>query len=80
MEAAAVGADETVALLLSKGADPDLMNSYYHTALTCAIYSQCSSTVALLAPVTKKGLEGVAFEGALATLALWQTGPKTKGP
>ena len=56
MCAASDAADETVAFLLSKGASPDLMDSDGQTALSAAIYSSCSSTNALLAPVTRKGL------------------------
>ena len=37
MYAALAAADETVAFLLSKGADPDLMNIQGHTALVFAI-------------------------------------------
>ena len=68
MDAAFGAADETVAFLLSKGADPDLMNKNGNTALVFAIQSMCSSTIDLLAPVTQKGLEG-----ALRNLATWQT-------
>ena len=57
MYAATQAADETVAFLLSKGASPDLMDSHGLTALSFAIQSSCSSTIALLVPVTKKGLE-----------------------
>ena len=56
MIAALEAADETVAFLLSKGASPDLMEIDGHTALSQAILSSCSSTIALLAPVTRKGL------------------------
>ena len=56
MCAASDAADETVAFLLSKGASPDLMESSGQTALSSAIQSSCSSTIALLAPVTRKGL------------------------
>ena len=56
MNAAAEAADETVAFLLSKGADPDLMDINGDTALGYAIYSLCSTTIDLLAPVTEKGL------------------------
>ena len=54
---AAEGAgDETVAFLLSKGADPDLMENNGKTALVDAIQTSCSSNIDLLAPVTQKGL------------------------
>jgi len=56
MHAAFGGADETVAFLLSKGADPDLMCNNGDTALVAAIQSQRLSTIDLLAPVTQKGL------------------------
>ena len=69
MYAALTAADETVTFLLSKGADPDLMaGDNGNTALECAISSQCSSTIALLAPVTKKRLGD-----ALANMALQKT-------
>ena len=68
MQAALRAADQTVAFLLSKGADPDLMNKDGHTALVAAIRSKCSSTIDLLAPVTQKGL-GL----AQVNLAKWQT-------
>ena len=67
MQAACQAADETVAFLLSKGASPDLMNNYDKTALSFSIQSSCSSTIALLAPVTKKGLGN-----ALALIASYQ--------
>merc|ERR1719264_2120099 len=56
MGAALGGADETVAFLLSKGADPDLMDNNGDTALVAAIQFQRLSTIDLLAPVTQKGL------------------------
>ena len=56
MTAAHGGSDETVAFLLSKGADPDLMCNNGDTALVAAIQSQRLSTIDLLAPVTQKGL------------------------
>ena len=69
MYAALTAADETVTFLLSKGADPDLMaGDNGNTALECAISSQCSSTIALLAPVTRKRLGD-----ALANMALQKT-------
>ena len=68
MQAALRAADQTVAFLLSKGADPDLMNKDGQTALVYAIQTMCSTTIDLLAPVTKKGL-GL----ALSNLAIWQT-------
>ena len=68
MYAARVGADETVALLLHKGASPHLMNNSRRTALVYAIQSECSSTIDLLAPVTTKGLDR-----ALANLAAYHT-------
>ena len=57
MYAATQASDETVAFLLSKGASPDLMDNYNLTALASAIQWKCSSTIALLVPVTKKGLD-----------------------
>ena len=68
MHAAIGAADETVAFLLSKGADPDLKDKEGETALVRAIQSKCSSTIDLLAPVTQKGLGK-----ALANLANWNT-------
>ena len=68
MIAAFGGADETVAFLLSKGADPDLMCNNGDTALVAAIQSQRLSTIDLLAPVTQKGLGR-----ALQWLAISQT-------
>ena len=59
MVAAVYASDETVAFLLSKGADPDLLNVNGQTALVAAIHSKCSSTIALLAPVTRKGMEAI---------------------
>ena len=69
MCAAAGAADETVVFLLSKGANPDLMNNRGHTALLAAIQTSCSSTIDLLAPVTQTGLEK-----ALGYLANYNTG------
>ena len=69
MSAAMEAADETVAFLLSKGADPDLMNNNGQTALVIAIQTLCSSTIDLLAPVTQKGL-GFAL---LRNMATFQT-------
>ena len=68
MEAAQSGSDETVVFLLSKGADPNLMNNKGQNALDFAIQSMCSSTIDLLAPVTQKGLGS-----AIQCLAIWQT-------
>ena len=68
MCAASRASDETVAVLLSKGASPDLMCKNNGTALAFAIGSKCSSTIALLAPVTKKGLDS-----ALISLAAYHT-------
>ena len=56
MCAAGEAGDETVAFLLSKGASPDLVNNNNFTALVFAIQSECSSTIDLLASLTKKGL------------------------
>ena len=61
MYAALGSADETVAFLLSQGADPDLMDKDGQTALAAAIQTLCSSTIDLLAPVTQKGLGLVLF-------------------
>ena len=68
MTAAHGGSDETVAFLLSKGADPDLMCNNGDTALVFAIQFQRLSTIDLLAPVTQKGLGR-----ALQWLAISQT-------
>ena len=68
MSAAFGGADETVAFLLSKGANPDLMDDNGQTALVAAIQFQRLSTIDLLAPVTQKGLGR-----ALQWLAISQT-------
>ena len=68
MFAAMISSDETVAFLLSKGASPDLMDSLNQTALALAAsQSHCSSTINLLAPVTKMGIGNV-----LGKLALFQ--------
>ena len=56
------------AFLLSKGADPDLMDNDGDTALVAAIQFQRLSTIDLLAPVTQKGLGR-----ALQCLAISQT-------
>ena len=56
MDAARRASDETVAFLLSKGASPDLVDNNNLTALVDAVKSGCSSTIALLGPVTTKGL------------------------
>ena len=68
MAAALGAADETVAFLLSKGADPDLVNKKGRTALVFAIQTVCSSTIDLLAPLTQKSLGG-----ALVNMAHWKT-------
>ena len=59
MFAAAYGADDVVIELLRCGANPDSMTQEGSTALTFAVLSKSSSTVSLLAQVTKTGLEGV---------------------
>ena len=53
MAAALAGADETVSLLLSKGANPDLTDVNEESALAFSIESQCHSTFSILAPRTK---------------------------
>ena len=63
--AASEAADETVAFLLSKGASPDVLNNNKQTALVFAIHTLCSSTIALLAPVTTKHL-GAALDNLAA--------------
>ena len=68
MTAAHGGSDETVAFLLSKGADPDLMCNNGDTALVAAIQFQRLSTIDLLALVTQKGLRA-----ALENLAVFKT-------
>ena len=58
MYAASEASDETLAFLLSKGASPDVMDYDNHaTALVAAIQTKCSSTINLLAPMTKRGLD-----------------------
>ena len=57
MHAADEAADETVAFLLSKGADPEIMDDREWTALTYAIDSKCPTTIDLLAPATRKCLK-----------------------
>ena len=52
MEAALHAADETIQLLLSRGANPDALDSKGFSALLAATISGCTSTVSLLAPVT----------------------------
>ena len=64
MQAALHAADETVALLLSKGADPNATDSKGYSALIAATISGCESTVSLLDPVTT-----IAEEKALRSLA-----------
>ena len=59
MFAAAYGADDVVIELLRCGANPNLMTQEGSTALTFAVLSNSSSTVSLLAPVTRTGLAGV---------------------
>ena len=54
MSAAIQAADETVVVLLSKGASPDLMDNYNATALEHAIQSKCSSTITLGKPSSAK--------------------------
>ena len=68
MYAANNGSDEAVAFLLSEEASPDIMNENSSTALRAAIHTRCSSTIDLLAPVTKKS-----FDGALANLPAFHT-------
>ena len=64
MEAARVGADNMVTFLLSVGADPDLTDILDKTALIHAIDNKCHSTIALLAPLTRKS-----YGAVLASLA-----------
>ena len=60
MSAVAFGADETVSLLLSRGASPDKTMASGDTALGFAIQSMCPSTVELMASVTRVKL-GIAL-------------------
>ena len=64
MQAALHAADETVALLISRGADPNATDSKGNSALIAATISGCESTVSLLDPVTT-----IAEEKALRSLA-----------
>ena len=57
MQAALHASDETVSMLLWKGADPNATDFKGYSALTAATISGCSSTVSLLAPVTTTALE-----------------------
>ena len=57
MYAASRAADEAVAFLLSKGANPEIMDKVEMTALAHAILSGSPSTVSILAPVTRKSLD-----------------------
>ena len=57
-----------MAFLLSKGANPDLKNKKGKTALVAAIFASWSSTIDLLAPVTRNCLRE-----ALGYMAYWQT-------
>ena len=57
MKAALHAADETVTLLLSKGADPNVTDSFGFTALIASIISGCTTTASLLAPVTTVAIE-----------------------
>ena len=61
MDAAIYAQDETVSLLLSKGASPDKTANNGNTALIFAIQSKCETTVNLLAPVTKVDLRNVLY-------------------
>ena len=65
MIAALSAQDETISLLLSMGASPEMTNDYGDTALICAIQSKCETTINLLAPVTQ-----VTLGGALRWLAI----------
>ena len=58
MDAALNASDETVSSLLSWGADPDKTANNGDPALIFAIQSKCSTTINLLAPVTKVNLGG----------------------
>ena len=56
MSAAQKASNETITCLLSWRASPDKTNAYGHTALIFGIHSKCSTTINLLAPVTKVNL------------------------
>ena len=58
MSAALIASDETITFLLSWGANPDKTDTDGRTALIFAIQSKCSTTINLLAPVTKENLGG----------------------
>ena len=58
MSAALLASDETITSLLSWGANPDKTDADGRTALMFAIQSKCSTTINLLAPVTKENLGG----------------------
>ena len=60
MSAVLFGADETVSLLLSRGASPNKTTASGDTALVGAIQSMCPSTVELMASVTRVKL-GIAL-------------------
>ena len=62
MDAALHAADETIHLLLCKGSDPDATDSQGYSALVAAIISRSTSTIAILAPLTKTAVEK-AFRG-----------------
>ena len=56
MTAARAAADDTVSLLLSLGASPDITNHDGTTALCMALESGCLTTINILAPVTNANL------------------------
>ena len=58
MSAALFASDETITSLLSWGANPDKTDADGDAALIFAIQSKCSTTINLLAPVTKENLGG----------------------
>ena len=60
MLAAQYGADNAVKELLRSGANPDTLNrTLGFPALCLAVYSKCSSTISLLAPMTNTGVKEV---------------------
>ena len=61
MDAALNASDETITSLLSWGANPDKTDADGDPALIFAIQSKCSTTINLLAPVTKENLGGALY-------------------
>ena len=79
MEAALNASDETITFLLSWGANPDKTDANGNTALMSAIQSKCSTTINLLAPVTKENLGGALFRLAMDKVELTEEVKQLRG-